>query len=310
MTRPGGARTPNSPSLSTFSIVAYDPALPEWGVAVQSRFLAVGAIVPWARFGAGAVATQAHGNVSFGPQGLSLMGQGFSAQETLEQLLATDGERESRQVGLVDAQGATASFTGAECRPWAGSLRGKYYSVQGNLLHGRATLEAMAQAFEDGAGELADRLVSSLAAGQQAGGDRRGQQAAALLVVRAQGSYGQDDDRHVDLRVDDAPQPIAQLQTLLDLHHLLYVPPEPDDWMSVEGKLARDLQRVLRHTGWYAGPVTGSFDRPMGQALASLMAAENLEERFSEDEGLIDRRAVTMLLRRYEGDLFTSASSP
>jgi uncharacterized Ntn-hydrolase superfamily protein len=298
MTQPSRTAISYSPSLSTFSIVAHDPALPEWGVAVQSRFLAVGAIVPWARFGAGAVATQARGNVSFGPQGLSLMSQGLHAQKTLDQLLASDDQRESRQVGLVDAQGATANFTGAECRPWAGSLSGKHYSVQGNLLHSGATLEAMAQAFEDGAGELADRLVASLVAGQQAGGDRRGQQAAALLVVRAQGSYGQDDDRYIDLRVDDAPQPIDQLQALLDLHHLLYIPPEPDDWAPVEGELARDLQRVLRHTGWYAGPVTGNYDRPTGQALASLMAVENLEERFREDKGLIDRRALTMLLRR------------
>jgi uncharacterized Ntn-hydrolase superfamily protein len=299
MMQRGGAAVSDFPSLSTFSIVAYNPALPEWGVAVQSRFLAVGAIVPWARFGAGVVATQARGNVSFGPRGLSLMGQELSAQETLDQLLAADPQREFRQVGLVDAQGATASFTGAECRPWAGSLCGKYYSVQGNLLHGGATLEAMAQVFEDGTGELADRLVASLAAGQEAGGDRRGQQAAALLVVRTQGSYGQDDDRYVDLRVDDALQPIGQLQALLELHHLLYTPPEPAEWVAVEGTLARDLQRFLRRTGSYAGPLTGNYDGPTGQALASLMAAENLEERFRKDEGLIDSRAVAMLLKRY-----------
>ena len=268
-------------------------------MAVQSRFLAVGAIVPWARSGAGAVATQARGNVSFGPRGLSLMGQGLSAQEALERLLAADDKPESRQVGLVDAQGATASFTGAECRLWAGSLSGKHYSVQGNLLFRGATLEAMARAFEEGTGELADRLVASLAAGQQAGGDQRGQQAAALLVVRNKGSYGEDDDRYVDLRVDDAPHPIDQLQALLDLHHLLYIPPEPDDWASIEGELGRDLKRVLRRAGWYAGPITGTYDKPTGQALASLMAVENLEERFQEAEGLIDSRAAAMLLRRY-----------
>jgi uncharacterized Ntn-hydrolase superfamily protein len=295
----GGAAISNSASLSTFSIVAYDPAVPEWGVAVQSKFLAVGAIVPWARSGAGAVATQARGNVSFGPRGLSLMAQGLSAQETLDRLLATDEKRESRQVGLVDAQGATASFTGAECRSWAGSLCGRHYSVQGNLLFGVATLGAMARTFEEGTGQLADRLVASLAAGQQAGGDQRGQQAAALLVVRDTGSYGEDDDRYVDLRVDDAPHPIDQLQALLDLHHLLYIPPEPDDWASIEGELGRDLQRVLRRAGRYAGPVTGAYDKPTGQALASLMAMENLEEHFQEAEGLIDRRAVVMLLRRY-----------
>jgi len=299
MTRAGGTAASNSPSLSTFSIVAYDPAGPEWGVAVASRFPAVGAIVPWARFRAGAVATQARGNVSFGPRGLSLLGQGWSAQETLDQLLATDEGRESRQVGVVDCQGATASFTGAECHSWAGSLCARRYSVQGNLLHGAATLEAMARAFEESAGELADRLVASLASGQRAGGDRRGQQAAALLVVRAQGSYGPEDDRYVDLRVDDALLPIDQLQALLDLHHLLYTPPEPDEWASVEGELARDLQRALRRAGHYSGPLTGDYDKATRKALASLMAIENLEERFQETEGLIDRRAVAMLLRQY-----------
>jgi uncharacterized Ntn-hydrolase superfamily protein len=299
MTRPRGATISSFPSLSTFSIVAYDPVGPEWGVAVQSRFLAVGAIVPWARFGAGAVATQARGNVSFGPQGLSLMSQGFSAEEALAQLLAADEGRESRQVGMVDAQGTPTCFTGAACHPWAGSLDGEHYSVQGNLLHSGATLEAMAQAFEEGAGELADRLVASLAAGQRAGGDRRGQQAAALLVVRAQGSYGQDDDRYVDLRVDDALQPIDRLQALLELHRLLYVPPKPEEWVAVEGKLASDLQRALRQAEQYTGPVTGDYDRSTRKALAALMAAENLAERFRENEGLIDRRVVEMLLQRY-----------
>jgi uncharacterized Ntn-hydrolase superfamily protein len=227
------------------------------------------------------------------------MGQGLSAQETLDRLLTGDEKRDFRQVGLVDAQGTTASYTGTECRPWAGSLCGKHYSVQGNLLHGVATLEAMARVFEGSAGKLADRLVASLAAGQRSGGDRRGQQAAALLVVRQQGSYGEDDDRLVDLRVDDAPHPIEQLQALLDLHHLLYSPPKSDDWVPVKGELGRDLQRVLSCAGRYAGSITGSYDKPTAQALASLMSIENLEDRFLEAEGLIDRRAVAMLLRRY-----------
>jgi uncharacterized Ntn-hydrolase superfamily protein len=202
-------------------------------------------------------------------------------------------------VGLVDAQGATASFTGAECRSWAGSLSGKHFSVQGNLLLGAATLEAMARAFEESSGELANRLVASLAAGQEAGGDQRGQQAAALLVVRNEGSYGPDDDRHVDLRVDDAPRPIERLQALLDLHNLLYIAPQPDDWVLVEGDLCRDLQCVLRCAGRYAGPISGDYDGVTGQALTLLMTVENLQERFQEDEGLIDRRAVAVLLRRY-----------
>jgi uncharacterized Ntn-hydrolase superfamily protein len=227
------------------------------------------------------------------------MGQSLSAQETLERLLADDDRRESRQVGLVDAQGATASFTGAECRSWAGSLSGKHFSVQGNLLLGAATLDEMARVFEESTGELADRLVASLAAGQRAGGDRRGQQAAALLVVRNKGSYGPDDDRYVDLRVDDAPRPIERLQTLLDLHNLLYIAPQPDDWAPVVGDLCRDLQCVLRRAGRYVGPVDGDYNSATGQALALLMTVENLQERFRQEEGRIDRRAVVVLLRRY-----------
>jgi uncharacterized Ntn-hydrolase superfamily protein len=288
------------PLLSTFSIVAHDPAASEWGVAVQSKFLAVGAIVPWAKAGAGALATQARGNATFGPRGLAMMGEGVSAPEALERLLAEDGEREHRQVGLIDMRGEPALFTGGECMDWAGGLRGTNYAVQGNLLVDGATVEAMAAAFEESAGELADRLVAALAAGQRAGGDRRGQQAAALLVVRENGGYG-GDDRYVDLRVDDAAQPIERLQALLDLHHMTFQAPGAEDWSVIEGQLCRDLQRVLRQAGQYEGPINGCYDERTRQALSGLICMENLTKRFRETEGLIDRQVAAFLGKRWGG---------
>ena len=161
-------------SLSTFSIVAHDPVAQEWGVAVQSKFLAAAAVVSWARAGAGAVATQAHANTAYGPDGLAMLAQGLSAQETLDRLVAADPERDQRQAGLVDAQGRSATFTGKTCMDWAGGVTGPSYACQGNILVSADTVQAMAHTFEHGHGELADRLVKALAAGQKAGGDRRG----------------------------------------------------------------------------------------------------------------------------------------
>jgi uncharacterized Ntn-hydrolase superfamily protein len=227
-----------------------------------------------------------------------MMAEGLSAQETLDRLLASDDGGEQRQVGLVDAQGNPATFTGAKCLEWAGALTGTHYTVQGNILVSRATVEAMAKAFEDSEGELADRLVASLAAGQKAGGDRRGQQAAALLVVRQKGGYGGLDDRYVDLRVDDAPQPIEQLKVLLDLHHLYFKSPAADDWMTIEGELCQELQRILTYARQYDGPITGYYDERTRRALSTAIGMENLEGRFRETEGMIDKQVVALLRKK------------
>jgi len=207
--------------VATFSIVAYDPETGDLGVAVESRFFAVGSVVPWAKAGVGAIATQSFANTTFGPKGLQLLGNGLPAQETLDVLVKGDPQSGQRQVGIVDARGRPATWTGAKCNPWAGGKTGKNYTVQGNILTGKEVVEAMASTFEATAGlPLADRLVKALAAGQAAGGDSRGQQSAALLVVRDKGGYAGYNDRYIDLRVDDSPRPIEELQRLLDLHHI------------------------------------------------------------------------------------------
>jgi uncharacterized Ntn-hydrolase superfamily protein len=202
---------------ATFSIVGYDPDKQEWGVAVASKYLAVGAVVPWAKAGVGAVATQSYVNVSYGPRGLELMGQGKSPAETLKALTAEDKGRELRQVGMVDAKGQAANFSGDKCNPWAGGKTGKNYTCQGNLLAGEQVIEAMAKAFENTQGPLAWKLMAALEAGDQAGGDKRGKQSAALLVVRDKGGASGLNDRYLDFRVDDHQDPVPELARILAL---------------------------------------------------------------------------------------------
>ncbi len=208
--------------VSTFSIVAFDPAVKEWGVAVQSRFFAVGTVVPWAKAGVGALATQAYANLTYGPEGLAMLEDGGSAEEVVRKLTGGDPGRDRRQLGVVDAEGRAASHTGSACNEWAGHIVGTHFCVQGNILAGEGVVRAMVQAFErareTGEGELADWLMAALHAGQAAGGDTRGQQSAALLVVREAGGYGGANDRFIDLRVDDHRAPIDELSRLLELH--------------------------------------------------------------------------------------------
>ena len=216
----------STPPVTTFSIVAFDPETGDLGVAVASKFFSVGTVVPWAKTKVGAIATQSYANISFGPDGLALLQSGKSAQETLRQLTAADPGRETRQVGIVDAQGHAASFTGAKCHGWAGHREGTNFCVQGNLLAGEKVVPAMAAAYEEArknkGSELADWLMAALAAGQEAGGDKRGKQSAALLVVRDQAGYAGAGDRYIDLRVEDHPEPIQELARFLEIHKKFY----------------------------------------------------------------------------------------
>ncbi|HZY41032.1 MAG TPA: DUF1028 domain-containing protein [Anaerolineae bacterium] len=283
----------------TFSIVAYDAAANEWGVATQSKFLAVGAVVPWAQANAGAIATQSYANTSFGPKGLALLSTGLSAPDALDRLLADDDGREHRQVGVVDQLGGAATFTGKDCHAWAGGLIGNGYAVQGNILVSEATVVAIANGFENAAGELADRLVAALAAGQRAGGDRRGRQSAAVLVVRERGGYAGFNDRYLDLRVDDDPKPIERLQQMLELHHLYFAKPDPATLIPIDAALARELQRIAQRSGHYRGALTGEYDTATRAAVEALIGTENLEDRWPPGTDQIEPVALRYLQQLY-----------
>ena len=284
----------NDQRVATFSIVGFDPQTGDLGVAVQSKFLAVGAVVPFAKAGVGAVATQSWANTSYGPRGLDLLAAGKSPEEAIATLTGADDRPEQRQVGIVDAHGRSASFTGPNCFPWAGGITGPNFAAQGNILVGEDTVRALAETFQQAQGSLAHRLVEALAEGQRAGGDSRGQQSAALLVVRESGGYGGFNDRMIDLRVDEHPQPIAELARLLDYYELLFLKPLPEDLLPIDGTLATELQQLLTRSGDYSGPVTGIFDDATFQALERYGGRENLEERLLHDSNdqRLDRKVI------------------
>ena len=218
---------------STFSLVAFDPTTGDLGVAVESKFLSVGAVVPFAQAGIGAVATQAWANTSYGPRALRMLKRGLTPKQAAARLVALDQHAAQRQFGIVDARGRAFSYTGKGCYDWAGSRTGKNFAAQGNILAGAAVVAALVETFGKTRGDLAERLVAALAAGQAAGGDQRGQESAALLVVRRKGGYGGFNDRYIDLRVDDHPAPIDELKRLLDLHHLYLGKTNPADTLCV-----------------------------------------------------------------------------
>jgi len=217
---------PTVKPVATFSIVGFDPRTGDLGVAVQSKFFAVGSVVPWAKAGVGAIATQSYANVSYGPDGLELLADGKSARETVSTLTSADRNKQRRQLGIVDAKGNSASFTGSDCHDWAGHIEKPNFCAQGNILTGKEVVDTMASSFEQSQkqakGGLCDWLADALMAGQDAGGDSRGRQSAALLVVRKKGGYGGGNDLFIDLRVDDHKTPIAELHRLLQLHKKLF----------------------------------------------------------------------------------------
>ena len=237
----------------TFSIVARDPATGDLGVAVASKFLAVGSVVPLARAGVGAIATQALANVAFGPDGLAALAGGDAAESVLSALTDADEGRADRQVGVVDAAGRASTFTGTGCLPWAGGRTGDGVAVQGNILTGPEVVEAVLDVYSGSAAPFPDRLLEALLAGDRAGGDARGRQSAALLVVRDGAGYGGANDRWLDLRVDDHPDPVPELQRVLGVWRLLYERPEPDDLVPIDAALASELRDRLTRAGWAPG---------------------------------------------------------
>lgn len=283
---------------STFSIVALDTRTGELGVAVASRFLAVGAVVPWARAGAGAIATQAWANLSYGPEGLALLEQGSPAAEVVERLTAADAGRDQRQVGIVDAAGRAAAWTGPECMPWAGHLLGDGCACQGNILAGENVVAAMVEAFERTGGALPERLVAALEAGQAAGGDSRGQQSAALYIVKERGSYGGYLDRYVDIRVDDHVPPVDELRRLLALHRLYFARPDAANLTRMAGNVTKMVQEMLAKAGFYAGPIDGTYGPETREAFRRWFGVENFEERWCEDD-LVDREILSFMRKKY-----------
>jgi uncharacterized Ntn-hydrolase superfamily protein len=257
--------------VATYSIVACDLAAGQWGVAVQSKFLAVGSVVPWAEPHVGAIATQSWANPRYGPDGLDLLRSGRTAEEAVAALTTADGGREHRQLGIVDGSGRAATFTGSECHDWAGGRTGDSYAAQGNILVSHETVDALAVTFEqNGHLSLAERLIECLAAAQAAGGDRRGQQSAALVVVEKDAGYANLSDLVVDLRVDDHERPIAELRRLYGLHDELFGTTPPEDWVTVDEALARDLRERLAKLG---------YDGELGKAFNDWAGTQNLEER-------------------------------
>ena len=270
-------------SVNTFSIVASDPKDNSFGVAVASKFLAVGSIVSWAKSEVGAIATQAHAKIGFGPDGLQMLEGGCSASEVLSALIADDPASATRQLAIVDAHGGVAAHTGINCHEWAGHLVGEYYSCQGNILIGPETLDAMEESFVSTKGELADRLIAALEAGDAAGGDSRGKQSAAIVVVKTGGGYGGDTDRYLDLRVDDHQDPVNKLRRLVEMHHLFFGSAVASDMITIDEQIATELQFLLEGQGYNVVDAIGVWNEASKQAFWSFVGKENLEERWNID---------------------------
>jgi uncharacterized Ntn-hydrolase superfamily protein len=254
------------PLVATYSICACDLDAGQWGVATQSKFLAVGSVVPWAAAHVGAIATQSYANPRYGPDGLALLREGLSAAEVVDRLTTADEGRAQRQLGIVDSLGRAATFTGEECHEWAGGRVGTGYAAQGNILVSAATVDALAETFEATAGaSLAERLLDSLASAQEAGGDRRGQQSAALLVVERDGGYAGLSDVLVDLRIDDHEHPVAELRRVFTLHQALFGTTPRSEWIEVDDRLRTEIDERLARLGY--------------ERLEDWAGVENLEER-------------------------------
>ena len=284
---------------STFSIVACNLDERAWGVAVASKFPAVGAVVPWAQAGAGAIATQSFANTSFGPHGLEILVGGLSAEATLSKLLADDLEREHRQVGIVDSHGGSATFTGKECFAWAGGVTGFGYAIQGNILAGDQVVPAMQKTFLETKKELPERLYAALLAGDRAGGDRRGRQSAAIYVTKPQGGYGGFNDRWIDYRVDDHSDPVLRLGELLELHSLYFGKSPESERLALAGELLIRLQETMAHTGYYAGPKHGRLDEATRAALNAFVGNENFEERCNVQAGWMDQPVFNYIVKKF-----------
>ena len=276
----------------TFSIVGFDPKTKELGVAVASKFLCVGAVVPFAKAGVGAIATQSWANLDYGIDGLDMLQGGMAPEEVLKELVANDEKSGARQVGIVDASGRSAIYSGEDCFEWAGGIAGTNFAIQGNLLVSEDTVQAMKTVFLQHEGAFAERLLAALQAGESAGGDKRGKQSAALLIVKENGSYGGYTDRYIDLRVDDHVDPVKELARLLKLHQLYFTETIPEDIVAIEGMLANEIQNMLYGNGFLDRDLTEMDD--LFDAIHSYHLTENFDERV-QARGYIDTKVVEFM---------------
>jgi uncharacterized Ntn-hydrolase superfamily protein len=307
----------NDPFASTFSIVGIDPVTGDVGVAVQSKFPNVRPIVPWAEAGVGAIATQSFINVSYGPKGLALLRNGATAEEVVRILIANDSGKDVRQLGIVDAKGNSASWTGKECFDWAGGIAGsnsggkgivitgKGFAAQGNTLVGKETVEALAKTFLEMKGSLGDRLAAAIVAGGKAGGDRRGEESAALLVKRKGAGYDGTTDDLIDISIYDHAKPLQELERLYELHKLYYYRTDPKNLIKIDASICKELQSIMSNKPYkgflfYDGPVNGVFDAKTKKALQDFMGWENYDIRVRDDDQ-IDRQVLDDIRKNYAG---------
>ncbi|MGB6406806.1 MAG: DUF1028 domain-containing protein [Planococcus donghaensis] len=281
--------------VATFSIVAADPVTGEVGVAVQSKFLAVGSVVPWAKAGVGAVATQSWANTAYGPEGLALLEKGLSPDAVIDKLIADDPGRSLRQVAIINADGEASAFTGHECYDWAGHKIGKHHSCQGNILVSEKTVSEMSKTFEESSGPFAERLLQAISAAQHAGGDSRGKQSAAVYVLQKEAGYGGYNDVKVDLRVDDHPEPIEELKRLYELHKMYAAP--SSEKLPIEKDVLMVIVEQLVKLGLLASVEHSNYDSEVKEALKTFCLRENFDDHWSE-EALIDESVLEYLKKQ------------
>jgi len=285
--------------ISTYSIVGCDPVAGEVGVAVESKFLAVGRCVPWGKGGVGAVATQSWANVSYGNKGIALMEDGLHPEEVIAELTREDEGRDVRQVGVVDIKGRSATYTGKDCLDWAGGIAGENFAAQGNILTGANVVDAMVETFLKTTGDLAARLMESLAAGRDAGGDSRGMQSAAMYIVKVGGGYSGYCDRLVDIRVDDHKDPIEELRRLLEMYRFFFGHKKEGNLSKIEGEVKTFILKVLMENGYYKGDITDEWSQAMQDAFIQLSLTENYDERLAPF-GMVDNDVYEFMKKTFK----------
>ena len=281
---------------NTFSIVGFDPITNDLGVAVATKYIAVGSSVPFAKPEVGTLAIQAYANPKLGPEGLQLLEKGYSPNETIEILMKKDEGRDYRQFGIVDSKGHSATYTGKKCEFWAGGMTGQYCAAQGNMLIGESTVTAMIKYFESHSGNLADRLLDSLIEGERKGGDKRGRQSCALLVVRPNAGIPVYNNNLIDLMVDSHTSPCERLKEILKEYYDVQVITKKENFVNLNSRIINDIQLALYRLGRYTGKIDAKYNKQTQKALWSFCVVENQKHRWT-DEFKIDPKLFEFLIK-------------